>query len=120
MESIIEWLPRIASGIVMLIGLVCFFKPSIIMDSCGINMTNSMALSEVRGVFGGLNIGSSAAAFYYAEPMIYAALGFAWCGVAAARFYSMAVDGSTVKESIAPIILDSSVALMFLSGTALL
>ncbi len=119
MEAVIEWLPRIASAIVMLIGLLCFFKPQIIMDSCGIKMTNNMAISEVRGVFGGLNIGSAVAAFYYADPMVYTVIAFAWTGVAAARFYSMAVDGSTLKESIAPIILDGSIALMYFSGTGL-
>ena len=35
MDAIIAFLPNIASGIVMLIGLICFFKPQIIMDSCG-------------------------------------------------------------------------------------
>ena len=120
MDAIIAFLPNIASGIVMLIGLICFFKPQIIMDSCGINMTNNMALSEVRGVFGGLNIGSAAAAFIYADPMVYTTIGMAWSVVALARFYSMAVDGSTIKESIAPIILDGSIALMYLSATPLL
>jgi hypothetical protein len=119
MEAIIEWLPKIASGIVLLIGLICFFKPQIIMDSCGIKMTNNMAISEVRGVFGGLNIGSAVAALYFADPTAYAVLAFAWTAVAAARFYSMAVDGSTAKESIAPIILDSSVAIMYFTGTGL-
>lgn len=119
MDVVIDWLPRVAGAIVLLIGVICFFKPQLIMDSCGIKMTNSMALSEVRGVFGGLNIGSAVAAFYFADPTVYAALGFAWTGVAAARFYSIAVDGSTIKESIAPIILDGSVALMFFSGASL-
>ena len=120
MDAIITFLPNIASGIVMLIGLICFFKPQIIMDSCGIIMTNNMALSEVRGVFGGLNIGSAAAAFIYADPMVYTTIGMAWSVVALARFYSMAVDGSTIKDSIAPIILDGSIALMYLSATPLL
>ena len=78
-----------------------------------------MALSEVRGVFGGLNIGSALASFYYSDPIVYGALAFAWAGVAAARFYSIAVDGSTIKESIAPIVLDGAVALMFFSGASL-
>ncbi len=120
METIIAWLPNIASTIVMLIGLICFFKPQMLMDACGIKMSNNMAISEVRGVFGGLNIGSAVAAFYYADPMVYTVIAFAWTGVAAARFYSIAVDGSTLKESIAPIILDGSIALMYFSGTSIL
>ena len=70
MEAIIAFLPNIASSIVMLIGLICFFKPQIIMDSCGINMTNNMALSEVRGVFGGLNIGIVVIIDSYGNPII--------------------------------------------------
>ena len=89
------------------------------MDACGIQMSSSMATSEVRGVFGGLNIGSAVAAFWYGDPMIFTVLGFAWLGVTSARFYSMVVDGSTLKESIPPIVLDGSVALMFLSGSVL-
>ena len=120
MDAIIAFLPNIASGIVRLIGLICFFKPQIIMDSCGISMTNNMALSEVRGVFGRRTMGSGAAAVIYAEPMGCTAIGMAWSVFALARFYSMAVDGSTIKESIAPIILDGSIALMYLSATPLL
>ena len=32
MDAIIAFLPNIASGIVMLIGLICFFKPQITKD----------------------------------------------------------------------------------------
>jgi hypothetical protein len=37
-------------------------------------------------------------------------------GVTAARFLSIAVDGTTIKDSIPPILIDSTIALLFLSA----
>ena len=111
-----SWLPLVGAAIIMLIGVICFFRPQMLMDACGIKMTSNMAISEVRGVFGGMNIGGALAAFMYGSPEVYLVLAMAWTGVAAARFYSIAVDGSTIKESIPPIVLDGAVALMFFAG----
>lgn len=116
METVLEWLPRIGAVFTLLIGLAGYFKPTAITDGCGIQMTSSVANSEVRGVFGGLNIGWALSALVMNNPAVFLALGFAWVGATSARFYSMVADGSTVKESIPPIAIDGTIALLCLSS----
>jgi hypothetical protein len=116
MDTLIEWLPRIGAVIAGLIGAVGFFKPTMITDGLGIQMTRPIATSEVRGVLGGANLGGALAALYLGSPEVFIALGMAWVGVTAARFLSIAVDGTTIKDSIPPILIDSTIALLFLSA----
>ena len=53
------------------------------------------------------------------EPLIYMTLGVAWVFGLLARFYSMAVDKATLQQSLPGIVLDSVMALLFLSGVVL-
>jgi len=115
MELLAEWLPKVGASLIILIGLIGFFKPRALLDPMGIKLEKNEAISEVRGVFGGLNIGTGTAALYFADPTLYAALGFTWLCVTAARPYSMFADGTTLKQSVAPICVDLTVALLFLS-----
>lgn len=116
METLIEWLPRLGAIVTGLIGLAGFFKPTLITDGLGIQMTRPVATSEIRGVLGGLNLGTSIAALIMNDPAVFIALGFGWIGVTAARFFSMAADGTKLQESIPPILIDGAVALLFLSA----
>ena len=116
MGTWIEWLPRVGAVVTGLIGLAGFFKPTWITAGLGIEMTRPVATSEIRGVLGGLNLGTSVAALVAGNPAVFIALGIGWVGVTAARFYSMAADGTTLRESIPPILIDASVALLFLSA----
>jgi hypothetical protein len=115
MELLAEWLPRVGASLLILIGLVGFFTPRTLLDPMGIKLESNEAISEVRGVFGGLNIGTGTAALYFADPTVFTALGFTWLCVTAARPYSMFADGTTLKQSIAPICVDLTVALLLLS-----
>ena len=115
MEQLILWLPKIGASIVVLLGIICFFKPRTILSPMKIELNSNEAISEVRGVFGGLNIGTGTAALYLADPMVYTLLGYTWLCVTAARPYSMIVDGTTLKESLPPVFVDLSIALLFLS-----
>tara|TARA_B110000444_G_C18719558_1_gene537760 strand:+ start:423 stop:785 length:363 start_codon:yes stop_codon:yes gene_type:complete len=115
MELLTIWLPKIASCIIILIGFVGFFKPKSMLDSMQFEMGSKVAISEARGVFGGLNIGTGTAALYLADPTLYTVMGFTWLIVTAARPYSMIVDGTSLKDSVPPICVDLTVALLFLS-----
>lgn len=115
MELLAIWLPRVASCIIILIGLFGFFKPKAMLDAMQFEMGSKLAISEARGVFGGLNIGTGSAALYLGDPTVYAVMGFTWLMVTAARPYSMIVDGTSLKDSVAPICIDLTVALLFLS-----
>ncbi|MCZ6828790.1 MAG: DUF4345 family protein [Gammaproteobacteria bacterium] len=116
MESVVDWLPRVGAVLMLIIGLVGFFKPQLFTASMGIEMTKPEAWSEIRAVFGGMNIGLSIAALLLNSPQVYMSLGLAWLFLTLARFYSIAKDGMTFRSSIPPIVIDGGIAALFLSG----
>jgi hypothetical protein len=100
----------------ILIGLAGFLKPTVITDGCDIELKSAKAFSEARGVFGGVILGLGATALMLNDTNVFLALGLAWAGATTARFVSMAADGSTVQESIPPIMIDGTIALLALSS----
>lgn len=116
MDTVLEMLPRLGALITMLIGLAGFFKPTVITDGCDISLNSSKAFSEVRGVFGGIMLGLGGTALMLGDSNVYLALGLAWSGATLARFASMAMDGSTIGESIPPILIDGTAAALALSS----
>ena len=113
---LIEWLPRIGAGLMLIIGLVGFFKPRAFTENMQIELNSNMALSEARTVFGGLNVGGGLMGLLLHTPPVYITLGTAWFFGLLARFYSMLADGSTLKESIPGITVDLVMAGLLLSG----
>jgi hypothetical protein len=116
MDSIVEWLPRLGAILTLIIGLVGFFRPQLFTTAMGIEMTRPDAWSEIRAVFGGMNIGLSIAALILNSPEVFMSLGLAWLFLFAARFYSIANDGMTVRGSIPALAIDGGIAFLFLSG----
>lgn len=116
METVFEWLPRLGALLTMAIGAAGFLKPTLITDGCDIELKSSKAFSEARGVFGGILFGLGATALLTGDASVFLALGMAWTGATLARFVSMALDGSTVQESIPPIVIDGTAALLALSS----
>jgi hypothetical protein len=116
METLIDWLPRIAAILTLILGLVGFFKPRLITEGQQIELGSAMAMSEARVVFGGLHVGSSIVALALHEPLIYITLGTAWLFGLLARFYSMLADKTGLKSSMPGIVVDGSMAFLFLSG----
>jgi hypothetical protein len=111
MDMLIDWLPRVGALFTVVLGLIGFFKPRLITDGQHIELGSPMALSEARVVFGG---GIMALALN--EPLIYMTLGVAWGFGLLARFYSMMVDKTSLKQSLPGIIVDGVMAALFLSG----
>jgi hypothetical protein len=116
MDVVIEWLPRIAASLTVVIGLVGFFKPRLITDSQQIELGSPMAWSEARVAFGGLHLGSGIMALALNEPLIYMTLGVAWTFGLFARFYSMVADKTSLQQSLPGIAVDAVMAFLFLSG----
>ncbi len=116
MEALLDWLPRLGALLQLIMGLVGFFKPRAFTDRLQIAMNAPMAVSEVRTVFGGLNLGVALAALLMHSPMVYMALGAAWFWGILARLYSMAVDRIGVRESLPGIAVDAVLSFLYLSG----
>ena len=119
MEILVDWLPRIGAILTVVLGLIGFFKPSLITDGQQITLGSPMALSEARVVFGGLHLGSGIMALALHEPAIYMTLGVAWGFGLLARFYSMVADNASLKQSVPGITVDAVMALLFLSTVIL-
>jgi hypothetical protein len=119
MEALVDWLPRIGAIITVIIGLVGFFKPRLITDSQQIELGSAMAVSEARVAFGGLHLGAALTALVLHQPLIYIALGMGWLFGLLARFYSMLADKTTWRQSLPGILVDGSLAFLFLSGLLL-
>lgn len=119
MELLIDWLPRVGAMLTVVFGLVGFFKPRLITDGQQIALNSPMALSEARVVFGGLHLGSGIMALALHEPLIYMTLGVAWSVGLLARFFSMVIDKTSVRHSLPGILIDLTMACLFLSGLML-
>jgi hypothetical protein len=119
MDILIDWLPRVGAMLTVLFGLVGFFKPRLITDGQQIELRSAMAVSEARVVFGGIHLGSGIMALALHEPLIYMTLGVAWSFGLLARFYSMVADKTSLRQSAAGIVVDLTMALLFLSGVIL-
>jgi hypothetical protein len=113
---LVDWLPRGGAMLTVVLGLVGFFKPRLITDGQKIELGSPMALSEARVVFGGLHLGSGIMALALQEPLIYMTLGVAWSFGLLARFYSMVADKTSLRQSLPGIVVDATMAFLFLSG----
>ena len=116
METLIDCLPRVGAMLTVILGLVGFFKPRLITDGQKIELGSSVALSEARVVFGGLHLGGGIMALALHEPLIYMTLGVAWSFGLLARFYSMVADKTSLRESLPGIVVDATMAFLFLIG----
>jgi|TARA_R110002072_G_scaffold15489_2_gene62026 hypothetical protein len=119
MDTVIDWLPRVGALFTVVLGLIGFFKPRLITDSQQIELSGPMALSEARVVFGGLHLGCGIMALALNAPLVYMTLGVAWAFALLARFYSMMVDKTSLKQSLPGIVVDGIMAALFLSGMVL-
>jgi hypothetical protein len=112
-------LPRTGALLVLIIGLVGFFKPRAFTDRLQIQLGGPMAVSETRTVFGGLNLGTGLMALLLHNPLVYMTLGVGWLFGLLARFYAMKADGAGLRESGPGIAVDAVLACLFLSGLVL-
>ncbi len=115
MDAVIEWLPRVGAILMLLIGLVGFFKPQAFADNMGIGLNKPEAWSELRTVMGGLNVGGALGALIFQAPEVFMTLGLAWLFGLFARFWSILKDDMTIKTSIPAFIVDGGLAFLFLS-----
>ena len=115
MDILIDWLPRAGAAITIMLGLVGFFKPQLITNGQQITLGSPMALSEARVVFGGLHLGAGIMALALNDPAVYLTLGAAWAFGLLARLYSMVADNTSMQHSLPGIVVDSVMALLFLS-----
>lgn len=119
METWIDWLPRAGAILMLLIGLVGFFRPKLFLDQMDIVLNSPRAYSEARTVFGGLNTGLAVAALVLASPAVFTALGMGWGGGLLARFWSQAVDGIAVSDTIPGVVVDGTLCFLFLAPVLL-
>lgn len=113
MDNLVGWLPNIGAALMVLIGLVGFFKPALFLRQVGIALQSPAGTSEARAVFGGLNLGLGLAAFALGQPALYTALGIAWGVATLARLWSLAVDGIGPRGAVPGLVVDGGLCLLF-------
>ncbi len=116
MDVVVEWLPRIAALLTIGLGLIGFFKPTLITEGQQIAINSPMGMSEARVVFGGLHLGGGITALLLNDPAVYLTLGMAWAVGILARLYSMSADKCSLQHSIPGIVVDATMAGLFLSS----
>jgi len=114
-DSVTGWSPHVGAALMVLIGLVGFFKPQLFLPRVGIALQSPAGISEARAVFGGLNLGLGLAAFGFAQPLLYTALGVAWGVATLARLWSLAVDGIGLRGAVPGVLVDGGLCLLFLA-----
>lgn len=78
-------------------GLAFLFQPFSMMEMIGISLNNSTASSDIRAVYGGLEIGVGLSLLYFLCKDIQAGLilgAFALAGFACGRLVGIVLDGS--------------------------
>ncbi len=115
MNVLANWLPLAGAVLMVIAGVVGLVRPVLMIGPLGITTSGAKAVSEIRAIFGGINLGGGLAALFLQDPTVYLALGIGWSGATLARFYSMAVDGTTFRDSVPALIVDGGLALLFLS-----
>ncbi len=112
-------LALIGAGIMVLVGLIGFFKPMLILGNMKVEINSPMGWSEIRAVLGGMNLGLGIAAFTLGSPAVFTAIGIAWAVLILARLWSMVADSTSLKETIPGLIVDGTLSFLFLSPLVL-
>lgn len=116
MQFIATWLPNLGAALMVFVGLVGVFKPASMIDPLGISTSSPLGISEVRAIFGGLQLGGGLAALVLQDQSVFVALAMGWLAATLVRFYSMAVDGLTFRGAVPALFVDGGLALLLLSA----
>ncbi|MBX3493455.1 MAG: hypothetical protein KF899_10855 [Parvibaculum sp.] len=94
MTSVLLALPFLAALIGAALGAYAAFRPAHVAGLVGIAFDPARAesISEVRATYGGVFLGSHAAAFVMGVPAVFVALGCAWGAAALIRVISSLAD----------------------------
>lgn len=103
---------------VLSIALGCFgwLAPRYTMEALDLQTNGStMGLSELRASAGALFVGLGIGALYFATPVAYAMVGFAWGGAAVGRVTSIVKDEAPTRKTYVFAAIEIAVAVILLA-----
>lgn len=94
-QSLGEWLAWLTAFVTLIVGLALMLMPRFVMMVDGLQTVDGRkdGYSAMRGPFGGVYVGFAVAVLMlHPQPLLYLALGFAFCGALVGRLISLLVD----------------------------
>lgn len=111
--SLPQALHLLGAGIILGVGVFALIRPGAYARTVGITLNEGTGISEVRAGFGGMLIGLSVFAAWLHDDVIYAALGAALLGAAAARWIDI-FQGNRTRGVWLGLFVDCGVAILLL------
>ena len=110
-QSAGEWLAWLTALVIVLVGLSLMLMPRTVMQADGLQTVGETTegYSAMRGPFGGVYVGFGLAVMaLHPQPLLYFALGAAFCGALIGRFLSLVIDrawrGMVIPGTIAEVL----------------
>lgn len=110
-----EWLPIIASVLLLGLGAVGLFAPNTIARLVCLEAYAPMGVTELRVIYGGIFLGAGASALYFREQPIFLTLGVALGLAAVVRAIAMVPDGSVSAKNVGSVAGEAVLAVLFLA-----
>lgn len=111
--SLPQALHLLGAGIILGAGVFALLRPEAFARTVGITFRDGGGVSEVRAGFGGLLIGLSVFAAWLHDDVVYAALGAAFLGAAAARWIDL-FRGNRTRAVWLGLFIDGGIAILLL------
>lgn len=103
-----EWLAWLVAFGCVLTGLLLLLAPRLVMRVVGLgeSTSNPGGVSEIRSILGGLFLGIGFACIMFAQPLVYAALGFGFVCAVIGRLISFVADRAFTGTVIAATVIE--------------
>ena len=99
MANLLNVLKIIAALGTIATGLFSLVKPLSVRAFTGLEVAGPRGITEIRAVLGGFFVALGAAPLIFGITGMFLMLGFAYCGVAAVRAFSMVFDKSLMRSN---------------------
>lgn len=108
--------PLLGAVCTLALGTFWLIAPRKVARYLGIAPTGKLGISEVRATYGGIFVGLGAAALWFQQPEVYAAVGLAWLFSGLSRTGSVFLDRSFSGSNLGGIVIEVGIGLSLITG----
>ncbi|MEM7135658.1 MAG: DUF4345 family protein [Myxococcota bacterium] len=113
-DDLVPQLPLIAAGVTVALGALGLLNPSGAQKLTGVRASAREGISEIRATYGGFFLALGVTALMVREPIVFATLGYAWCGAAAGRLLSLFIDSVWTPKNVGGVLFEAAIGAAFL------